>query len=105
MKYTMKQDERLGLARPVLLTPYDQLNTEEQASFELLCQSVCARIPETIKQFELKYMENFEALEWVDEEKFYQLMSEMNEISSCICDLNLLFLWIEGNFQAKSLHA
>lgn len=105
MKYTISQDDRLGLARPVLLTPYDKLNEEEQASFELLCQSVCAGIPEAIKRFERKYMQHFDALDEVDETEFYQLMNEMNEISSCICDLNLLFLWIEGNFLSKSLHA
>lgn len=105
MKYTTKQDTRLGVLRPVLLASYEELNEEEQASFELLCQEVAAQIPEAIKRLERTYMGKFEQLSEVDERGFFQLTTEMNEISSCICDLNLLFLWIEGNFLAKSLHA
>ncbi len=105
MKYTTRQDLRLGVTKPVLLVPYEQLTGKEQASFELLCQTVSAGIPEAIKRFESKYMQKFDALADVDEAGFYHVTEEMNEISSCICDLNLLFLWIEGNFLSKSLHA
>jgi hypothetical protein len=105
MKYTTRKDIRLGVTRPILVVSYDQLTVVEQADFELLCQTVSAEIPEAIKQFEITYMQKFDALAEVDEAGFYRISEEMNEISSCICDLNLLFLWIEGNFLSKSLHA
>jgi hypothetical protein len=105
MKYALKQDERLGVMKPVLFVPYEELSDHEQAEFELMCQKVCAKIPEAIKTLERTYMDYFEQLDQVDETRFYDLMGEMNEISSCICDLNLLYLWIEGNFLAKSVHA
>jgi hypothetical protein len=105
MKYTLKQDDRLGVPKPVLFVEYEQLSNREQASFELLCQTVCAKIPEAIKTFERRYMEFFDQLDQVDETGFYELMGEMNEISSCICDLNLLYRWIEGNFLSNSVHA
>lgn len=105
MKYTLKQDERLGVPKPVLFVEYEQLSNAEQADFELLCQTVCAKIPEAVKTFEQQYMKYFDQLDQVDETGFYELMEEMNEISSCICDLNLLYLWIEGNFLSNSVHA
>lgn len=105
MKYTLKQDERLGISKPVLFVEYEQLSIQEQADFELLCQTVCAKIPETIRLFEHRYMKYFDQLDQVDETGFYELMGEMNEISSCISDLNLLYLWIEGNFLSNSVHA
>jgi hypothetical protein len=105
MKYTLQQDHRLGVPRPVLFVDYEALCAEEQASFELLCQTVCAQIPEAIKRIELQYMERFTKLDQVEEDEFYTLMDEMNELSSCICDLNLLYLWIEGNFLSSSVHA
>ena len=105
MKYGLKQDTRLGIEKPVLFVPYEMLSTVEQSAFELLCQQVAATIPEAIKSFERTYMHYFDQLGEVDDAGFYDLMEEMNEISSCICDLNLLFLWIEGNFLSKSVHA
>jgi hypothetical protein len=105
MKYTLKQDERLGIPKPVLFVEYEKLSEEEQARFELMCQTVCAKIPEAIKVFERRYMDYFERLDQVDDTAFYEIMGEMNEISSCICDLNLLYLWIEGNFLSTSVHA
>jgi hypothetical protein len=104
MKYTLQQDNRLGVARPVLFVDYEQLSTEEQASFELLCQTTSAQIPEAIKRLEQQYMERFTKLDQVEEDEFYTLMDEMNELSSCICDLNLLYLWIEGKFLSSNVH-
>ena len=101
-----KFDERLQVDRPFLNVDYEQLTEEERSQFELMCQEICAHIPEKIKEFEKKYMEKFEALkEAEEEEQFLAITDEMNELSSIICDLNLLFLYIEGTYIAKSFHA
>ncbi|MBA4492726.1 hypothetical protein ACFO25_09475 [Paenactinomyces guangxiensis] len=104
--YEIRFDERLGIDRPVLHVDYETLSDEVQQEFEMKCQQICARIPERIKRFEREYMERFEALkEAEDDEIFFNLTDEMNEISKIICDLNILFLYIEGTFIPSSSHA
>ena len=67
-----------------------------------MCQQVCSRIPIQIQAFEDAYMKRFAELEQVEEDDtFYVLLNEMNELSSCISDLNVLFLHIEGRFLAS----
>lgn len=104
--YEISFDERLGIDRPYLHVDYEDLPTEVQHEFEMKCQEICARIPEQIKKFESKYMKCFEELKEAEsDDAFFQLTDEMNEISKVICDLNLLFLHIEGTYIATSLHA
>lgn len=99
-------DERLRIQRPLLHVEYESLTPMLQSEFELLCQQVCAQIPEEIKRFEVEYLQVFDQLKDVDDEQQFLMLNEkMNDISSRICDLNLLFLHIEGTFIAYSVHA
>ncbi|SEM67240.1 hypothetical protein [Lihuaxuella thermophila] len=104
--YEIRFDERLGIDRPLLHVEYEELPEELRQEFELKCQEVCARIPERIKCLEQEYLDRYEALkEAEDDETFYRLTDEMNDLSKTICDLNILFLYIEGTFLASSVHA
>ncbi|RAL25575.1 hypothetical protein [Thermoflavimicrobium daqui] len=104
--YEVKFDHRLKIFRPYLHVEYDQLPMQLQEEFELKCQEICSKIPDRIKCLEQEYMQKYEALKEVDaEDLFFQLTDELNEISSCICDLNLLFLQIEGAYISQSIHA
>lgn len=103
--YELVHDERLRIERPVLHVAYDQLSQEQQDEFEMVCQRVCAQIPPQIKRLEQAYMDCFERLKQADgDEVFYKIMKKMNDISSQICDLNVLFLQIEGSFLASRAH-
>ncbi|TCS92359.1 hypothetical protein [Hazenella coriacea] len=105
-QYEIRYDERLQVERPYLNIEYECLPEKVQQEFELKCQEICSQIPEQIKLFEQKYMVHFDQLRDVeDETEFLRLTEEMNEISSVICDLNILFLTIEGNFIHYSSHA
>ncbi|MBD1373168.1 hypothetical protein IC620_12460 [Hazenella sp. IB182357] len=96
--YEIYFDDRLGMNRPRLLVDYDSLSAEQQQEFELKCQEICSYIPERIKAFESRYMSYYEQLKEADDETFFLYNEEMNQISEIICDLNLLYLYIEGNF-------
>lgn len=104
--YEFVYDQRLQVNRPLLHVEYDDLPIQAQHTFELKCQEVCALIPPQIKAFEQQYMEKFDRLnQATDDKEFYQLLDEMNELSSRISDLNVLFLHIEGTYIATSMHA
>lgn len=104
--YELIYDERLGIERPVLHVTYDQLTLEQQDEFEMVCQRVCAQIPPKIKLLEQAYMDCYERLKQTDgDEAFYEAMEKLNDISSRICDLNVLFLQIEGSFLASRAHS
>lgn len=104
--YELYYDPRLKIERPLLHVDYEELSEAERAEFEVMCQRVCSRIPVQIQSFEKAYMERFETLEQTEEDDaFYAMLNEMNEISSCISDLNVLFLHIEGRFLASRAHA
>lgn len=104
--YEMYYDERLQIHRPILHVDYNELEKPLQAEFELLCQQVCANIPEQIKRFEEVYLQTFESLKEIeDEDQFLAINEQMNDLSSRISDLNILFLHIEGSFIAYSVHA
>ncbi|SFI95207.1 hypothetical protein [Thermoflavimicrobium dichotomicum] len=106
MPYEIKFDPRLKIDRPYLHVEYEQLPKQVQEEFELKCQEICSQIPDRIKSFEKEYMKKYEELKEADEDEvFFQLTDELNEISSCICDLNLLFLHIEGAYISHSVHA
>jgi hypothetical protein len=98
-------DPRLGLKRPRLNREYEALTLEQQEAFELGCLQICAEIPEQIRQFEQQYMYYFAQLTEVDDESFFdQLNAKMNDISSRINDLNLLYLTIEGTYLGANVH-
>lgn len=104
--FELQYDARLNIERPLLHVAYEELTEEEREEFEVLCQKVCSRIPVQIQNFEREYMKRFAELEQMEEDsQFYVLLDEMNEISSCISDLNVLFLHIEGRFLASLSHA
>ncbi|SDX36487.1 hypothetical protein SAMN05444487_11526 [Marininema mesophilum] len=105
-RYELFDDERLQIKRPLLHVAYEVLTLEEQHRFELLCQEVCAEIPPRIQAFEALYMGYFEELHTAeDDATFYRLMEKMNDLSCRIADLNVLFLYIEGNFILTSTQA
>jgi len=104
--YEVRYDRRLKIDRPFLHIDYEELSEAEREEFELICQEICSKIPDQIKAWEQEYNNKYESLkEADDEEVFYQLTDELNEISSRICDLNLLFLYIEGTYISQSIHA
>lgn len=104
--YELQYDPRLNIDRPLLHVDYEDLTEVERQEFEVLCQKVCSRIPVQIQNFERQYMQRFRELDQIEEDsQFYVLLDEMNEISSCISDLNVLFWHIEGRFLASLSHA
>lgn len=99
-------DERLGIRRPRLFVDYEELSTARRHRFELGCQEVCSEIPSRIRWFEKRYMTLFEALnETSSETELDRLLDEMNELSSCIADLNVLYLHIEGTYIGANVSA
>lgn len=98
-------DPRLGLKRPRLNVEYEALSKEQQETFELGCLQICAEIPEQIRQFEQQYMNYYTQLTNVEDESvFDQLNAKMNDLSSRINDLNLLYLTIEGTYLGANVH-
>jgi hypothetical protein len=102
--FELRYDPRLKLKRPYLYVEYEDLPVSVQEEFEFACQRVCAQIPDRIKEFEQKYLQIYEALKEAKDEEFFLLMDQLNEISSIICDLNLLYLHIEGTYLSGSVH-
>ncbi|SFS47022.1 hypothetical protein [Marininema halotolerans] len=104
--YELVFDQRLQIRKPLLHVDYEELSLEEQEQFEWLCQEICAEIPPRIQELEAIYMKSFEVLYFAeDDATFFQLTTEMNELSCLIADLNVLFLHIEGKFIQTSVHA
>lgn len=98
-------DPRLGLKRPCLYIEYEELTSEQQEAFELGCLQICAEIPEQIRQLERQYMIYYAQLADVaDESVFDELNAKMNDLSSRINDLNLLYLTIEGTYLGANVH-
>ncbi|PTM60060.1 hypothetical protein [Desmospora activa] len=99
-------DERLGVRRPRLFVAYEELSREYLHRFELGCQEVCSDIPERIRLFERRYMHLFEALNGIEREaEMDRILEEMNDLSSRIADLNVLYLHIEGTYIGANVHA
>lgn len=104
--FTFVHDVRLGVTRPILYVDYDELPREKREEFELKCQACSASIPQRIKELEREYLELYEGLANLDEEdEFLRGMDQLNELSRRICDLNLLYLQIEGTYLAANVHA
>lgn len=104
--FELRYDARLQIETPHLHIPIERLTATEREEFEVVCQQVCSNIPAQIQAFEKSYMDRFAMLENVKaDEDFFNLLDEMNHISSCINDLNVLFLHIEGRFLASRTHA
>ncbi|WP_054949284.1 hypothetical protein [Numidum massiliense] len=104
--YAWQFDARLDLERPVLHVPDDELTEADRQAFAAMCQQVCAKIPERIKTLEQEYMERFTRLEDVEQDaEFHELLDEMNEISGCISELNVLYLQLEGKYLTSYVHA
>lgn len=103
--YQLCYDKRLGLNLPNLECEYEDMPKKVQAEFELACQKIASQIPERIKLLEAQYMERYFRLqEVVDLEGFDRLLEEMNDLSSRICDLNLLYRTIEGEYLGANVH-
>ncbi|PTX53710.1 hypothetical protein C8P63_12730 [Melghirimyces profundicolus] len=99
-------DERLEVRRPLLHVNYEELPPESQHRFEMKCQEVCAEIPPKLKEWEERYMICFDALNQAEgEEDFDRIWDEMNDISSRIADLNLLYFHIEGHRYGANAYA
>ncbi|MBA4544174.1 MULTISPECIES: hypothetical protein [Thermoactinomyces] len=104
--FEFRYDQRLGIKRPFLHQEYEALSKELQDEFELKCQEICSQIPERVKMLEREYMQKFNDLKEMDDEtSFLRLTEEMNELSRRICDLNILYLHIEGTYLAANVHA
>ncbi|SHE71500.1 hypothetical protein SAMN05444392_102490 [Seinonella peptonophila] len=99
ISYQLQYDERLGIKRPVLFVEYEQLSRSEQEMFEEACQQISSEIPDRIRYFEKEYLEYFDSLSQAEhEEMFEHMIKKMNDISRCISELNLLYLYIEGTY-------
>jgi hypothetical protein len=104
--FEFRYDERLNLPLPLLHVEYEELPEAARQEFELKCQEICSLIPERIKELERLYLARYDQLWDVEnEESFLKLNDEMNELSRTICDLNLLYLHIEGTYLDANVHA
>ena len=104
--YEFRYDQRLQISKPHLYVTYEELSEEQREEYELLCQRACSGIPDQIHSLEEAYMACFEQLTTVeDDDQFHTLLDEMNELSSRISDLNVLYLQLEGHFLNERVHA
>lgn len=104
--YTLQYDEHLHVHRPILHTAYEELSMEDREAFERACQKICAHIPIQIERMEQIYMQRYAQLEDAQEDEgFFALLDEMNELSYRISALNVLFFQIEGRFLAGKSYA
>lgn len=102
--YEFRYDARLGIDRPVLHVAYERLSKAEREAFEYKCQQVCSRIPLRIQALERTYMTRYAELEHAEADTdYFAILNEMNDISSRISELNVLFLHIEGRFLASDV--
>lgn len=97
-------DSRLNIRRLILRVDPDQLTPGEKAELAIRYQEMAAQIPVQIKVFERRYMACYEELKQAeDDESFYSLVEEMNDLSSRISDLNILYVQIEGRHLAEKV--
>ncbi|MFS8512646.1 MAG: hypothetical protein LOD87_02850 [Planifilum fulgidum] len=103
--YEWRFDPRLNIDRLILHVDPDRLTQEEKTELALRYQEMAAQIPAQVKAFERRYMACYEELKQAeDDESFYSLIDEMNDLSSRISDLNILYLEIEGRYLAGKVH-
>jgi len=103
--YEWRFDPRLNIHRLILRVDSDRLAPKERAELALRYQEMAAQIPAQVRAFEQRYMACYEALKQAeDDESFYSLIDEMNDLSSRISDLNVLYLEIEGRYLAGKIH-
>ena len=99
--YEWRFDPRLNIRRLILRVDPDRLTPGERAELAVRYQEMAAQIPAQVKAFEKRYMACYEELKQAeDDESFYALIDEMNDLSSRISDLNILYLEIEGRYLA-----
>jgi hypothetical protein len=103
--YEWRFDPRLNIRRLVLRADPDRLTDAERAELAARYQEMAAQIPAQVKAFEKRYMACYEELKQAeDDATFYSLIDEMNDLSSRISDLNILYLEIEGRYLAEKVH-
>lgn len=103
--YEWRFDPRLNINRLILHVDPDRLSQEEKKELALRYQEMAAQIPAQVNAFEKRYMACYEKLKQVEDDgDFYSLIEEMNDLSSRISDLNILYLEIEGRYLAGKVY-
>lgn len=96
-KFDFIYNPKLDIKEPVLYVPLNYLSATEKAEYFLEANKIAAEIPSKIQQLDKQYMQLHDELAGNDEH-FFDLFEEMNQISEKICELNVLYLRIEGHF-------
>jgi hypothetical protein len=97
VKYTFKYDPRIELDVPFLYVPFEEFSQEEKTEFYSQIQDVTAKIPAKILELDRHYMNKYQELDTRPDDVF-EIMYELTELSKKICELNVLFLHLEGRF-------
>ncbi|HJV47495.1 MAG TPA: hypothetical protein VJ824_17390 [Bacillota bacterium] len=97
MKFEFVYDPRIELNSPIIKIPVEEWTTEDLHQFYEEAQDVTAKIPAKILEFDKIYMQKYEELQYRPEDLF-DIMEELNELSGKICELNVLYLRLEGKF-------
>lgn len=100
MKFDFIYEPRIELEMPVIHIPMEDWEAAEVAEFYDKAQSITAKIPAKILEFDKLYMRKYEELQ-ARPDDFFEIMDDLNELSGKISELNVLYLRIEGSF----LHA
>lgn len=99
--YEFIYDEELGIEKPILYVPMEQLSEEDQSSLYHKMEQISGQIPERIRELERKYetlYARFSEEDHIQDDRFYSRMEEMNEISRKIGELNILYLQMQGKY-------
>lgn len=97
-KFVFEYNPKIKLKVPVLKVPLEQLNAAELSEYQYEASKLAADIPAEISQLDQVYMEKYTQLQEAKEQHFFQKMNELNIISDAICELNVLYLKIQGQF-------
>ncbi|RKD25086.1 hypothetical protein BEP19_04500 [Ammoniphilus oxalaticus] len=95
MKFKFEYNEKIELEKPLILVPMERWNQREIDEYYGKARKISAQIPSRIRQLDEQYMEKYESLQ-LNPDDFFEIMEELNGISSKISELNALYLKIEG---------
>ncbi|WP_039944531.1 hypothetical protein [Thermicanus aegyptius] len=97
-KYEFHYVEELGIEIPHLYVPYDELSEDEKEDLQVKFEEISGKIPERIQALEKEYRDSYYLFaKEPSEDAFYHGMEYLNRLSRNICELNILYLQMQGN--------
>lgn len=97
--YEFVYDEEIGIEKPILYVPFDELSDEARTSLYHKMEQISGQIPERIRELEALYSEMYRTYtdqSPASDELFYDNMEHINAISRKIGELNIWYLRMQG---------